>query len=163
MLARIDGTEGLHHRLILVAAPSGAAKTEALRKVAETTAGEFAGWLKHERMIDPSEFLAQNFLRYHGASEVPGPIHAYLSTNFKDLRKLPKDGYALRVKARDRCYVPDPHTATDLAELRTRGLLRELDEYRVSTQRRLKLFRPEVVRAGFRRACKSKDYARSSK
>ena len=37
VLARIDGARALYHRLILVAAPSGAGKTEALRKVAEST------------------------------------------------------------------------------------------------------------------------------
>ena len=37
VLARIDGAEALYHRLILVAAPSGAGKTEALRAVAEST------------------------------------------------------------------------------------------------------------------------------
>ena len=120
---------------------------------------ELAGWLKHERMIDLSEFLAQNFLPYDGRGEVPSPIHAYLSTNFKELRNLPKDDYALRVKAKDRWYVPDPHKATDLTELRTHRLLREFDEYRASTQRRLKLFRLEAVRAGFRRAWQTKDYA----
>ena len=120
---------------------------------------ELAGWLKHEQMIDLSEFLAQNFLRYDGSGEVPVPIHGYLSRNFKELRNLPKDDYRLRVKAKDRWYVPDPHKATDLAELRTRSLLREFDDYRVSTQRRLKLFRLEAVRAGFRRAWQAKDYA----
>ena len=120
---------------------------------------ELAGWLKHERMIDLSEFLAQNFIRYDGKGQVPGPIHVYLSRNFKELRNLPKDNYALRVKAKDRWYVPDPHSATDLAERRTHGLLREFDEYRASTQRRLKLFRLEAVRAGFRRAWQTKDYA----
>ena len=120
---------------------------------------ELAGWLKHERMIDLSEFLAQNFLPYDGRGEVPGPIHAYLSRNFKELRNLPKDDYRLRVNAKDRWYVPDPHKATDLAELRTRGLLREFDEYRDSPQRRLTLFRLEAVRAGFRRAWQTKDYA----
>ena len=120
---------------------------------------ELPGWLKHERMIDLSEFLAQNFLRYDGSGEVPSPLHAYLSTNFKELRNLPKDDYALRVKAKDRWYVPDPNKATDLAELRTRGLLREFDEYRHSPQRHLKLFRLEAVRAGFRQAWQAKDYA----
>ena len=120
---------------------------------------EFAGWLKHERMIDLFEFLAQNFLRYDGRGPVPGPIHAYLSSNFKELRNLPKDDYALRFKAKDRWYFPDPHKATDLAALRTRGLLREFDEYRDSPQRRLKLFRLEALRAGFRRAWQAKDYA----
>ena len=37
VLARIDGAEALYHRLILVAAPSGAGKTEALRTIAERT------------------------------------------------------------------------------------------------------------------------------
>ena len=37
VLARIPGAEALYHRLILVAAPSGAGKTEALRKVAAST------------------------------------------------------------------------------------------------------------------------------
>ena len=37
VLARIDGAKALYHRLILVAAPSGAGKTEALRGVAERT------------------------------------------------------------------------------------------------------------------------------
>ena len=37
VLAFIDGAEALYHRLILVAAPSGAGKTEALRQVAEST------------------------------------------------------------------------------------------------------------------------------
>ena len=120
---------------------------------------ELAGWLKHERMIDLSEFLAQNFLRYDGSGQVPGPIHAYLSTNFKELRNLPKDDYALRLKAKDRWYVPDSHKAADLAELRTRGLLREFEEYRTSPHRRLKLFRLEALRAGFRKAWQAKDYA----
>ncbi len=110
-------------------------------------------------MVDLSEFLAQNFIRYDGSGEVPAPIHAYLSTNFKEFRNLPKDHHALRVKAKDRWYVPDPHKATDLAQLRTRGLLREFEEYRASIQRCLKLFRLEVVRGGFRRAWQTKDYA----
>ena len=37
VLARIVGAEALYHRLILVAAPSGAGKTAALRRVAEST------------------------------------------------------------------------------------------------------------------------------
>ena len=37
VLARIDGARALYHRLILVAAPSGAGKSEALREVAAST------------------------------------------------------------------------------------------------------------------------------
>ena len=120
---------------------------------------ELGGWQKHEKMIELSEFLEQNFLCYDGRGEVPSQIHAYLSGNFKELRNLPKDDLALRAKARDRWYVPDSRKAGDLEELRMRGLLREFDEYRHSTQRRLKLFRLEAIRAGFRRAWQARDYA----
>ena len=120
---------------------------------------ELGGWQKHERMIELSEFLEQNFLRYDGRGEVPSQIYAYLSGNFKELRNLPKDAFILRAKAKDRWYVPDPRKAGDLDELRTRGLLREFDEYRDSAERRLKLFRLEAIRAGFRRAWQARDYA----
>ena len=69
---------------------------------------ELRGWQKHERMPELSALLAQNFLRYDGVGDVPGQIHGYLSTNFKELRNLDKDDPALRAKATDRWYVPDP-------------------------------------------------------
>ena len=120
---------------------------------------ELGGWQKHERMLELSEFLEQNFLRYDGTSEVPSQVHAYLSGNFKALRNRPKDDPALRAKAKDRWYVPDPRKAGDLDKLRARALLREFDEYRDSTQKRLKVFRLEAIRAGFRRAWQDRDYS----
>ena len=120
---------------------------------------ELRGWQKHERMPELSALLAQNFLRYDGAGEVPSQIHGYLSTNFKELRNLEKDDAALRAKARDRWYVPDPRKAGDLEKLRERALLREFDDYRDSAERRLRVFRLEAVRAGFRRAWQRQDYA----
>ena len=120
---------------------------------------ELNGWQKHERMLELSELLAQNFLRYTGNGDVPPQIHAYLSINFKDLRNLAKDHPTLRAKANDRWYVPDPNNASDLAKLRDRALLKEFDEYAASEQRRLRLFRLEAVRAGFRRAWQNHDYA----
>ena len=120
---------------------------------------ELRGWQKHERMPELSALLAQNFLRYDGAGDVPGQIHGYLSTNFKELRNLEKDDAALRAKARDRWYVPDPRKAGDLEKLRERALLREFDDYRDSVHRRLRVFRLEAVRAGFRRAWQRQDYA----
>ena len=119
---------------------------------------ELAGWLKHERSLELSELLAQNFLRYDGAGTVPSQIHSYLSTNFKELRNLPNDDTALREKANDRWYVPDPTKAGDIEKLRERTLFREFDEYKTSTQRRLRVFRLEAVRAGFRRAWQAQDY-----
>jgi hypothetical protein len=90
---------------------------------------EIGGWQKHEKPLELSELLEQNFLRYDGRDDVPSQIHSYLSTNFKELRNLPKDDPTLRVKAKDRWYVPDPNKAGDLEKLRERSLLREFGEY----------------------------------
>jgi len=120
---------------------------------------EIAGWQKYEKPVELSAMLEQNFLRYDDRGEVPSQIHSYLSTNFKDLRNLPKDGPSLRLKAKDRWYVPDPNKAGDLEKLRERTLLREFDEYQNSAQKRLKVFRLEAVRAGFKKAWQVHDYA----
>jgi len=118
-----------------------------------------AGWAKHEKALELSEMLEQNFLRYDGQGDVPSQIHSYLSTNFKELRKLPKDSPALRAKAKDRWYVPDPNKAGDIEKLRERALLKEFTEYRDAGQKKLKVFRLEAVRAGFRKAWQDRDYA----
>lgn len=119
---------------------------------------ELAGWQKHEHMLELSELLTQNFLRYDGTGPVPTQIHTYLSTNFRELRNLRKDDPSLQAKAKDRWYVPDPNKAADLEALRERSLLRDFDEYAASTSRRLRLFRLEALRAGFRRAWQNRDY-----
>ena len=120
---------------------------------------ELGGWAKHEKMLELDRLLKENFLYYDGAGEVPPQIHAYLSTNFKDLRNLPKDASSLRTKAKARWYVPDPHKAADLEKLRERTLLREFAEYQNADLRRLKKFRLEAIRAGFHRAWQNQDYA----
>ena len=118
---------------------------------------ELAGWGKNETMLELSELLKENFLLYDGTGEVPAQIHSYLSSNFKHLRNLPKDDMLLSAKASDRWYVPDPRKAGDLERLRERSLLREFDEYR-GASKRLKRFRSEAIRAGFRRAWQERDY-----
>jgi hypothetical protein len=120
---------------------------------------EIGGWQKHEKPLELSELLEQNFLRYDGKGEVPSQIHSYLSSNFKELRNLPKDDERLRAKAKDRWYVPDPNKTSDLEKLRERALLREFEESRESKQKRLKVFRLEAVRAGFKKAWQERDYA----
>ena len=120
---------------------------------------ELGGWAKHEKMLELSRVLKENFLHYDGTGEVPPQIHTYLSTNFKDLRNLPKDALPLRTKAKARWYVPDPHKAADLEKLRERTLLREFAEYQNADLRRLKVFRLQAIRAGFRRAWQEQDYA----
>ena len=118
---------------------------------------ELAGWGKSEEMLELTDLLRENFFRYDGIGEVPSQIHSYLSSNFKHLRKLPKDDPALRNKGKDRWYVPDPRKAGDLEKVRERALLREFDEYR-ETNKHLKRFRSEAIRAGFRRAWQERDY-----
>jgi hypothetical protein len=131
---------------------------------------EIGGWQKHEKALELSELLEQNFLRYDGKGDVPSQIHSYLSSNFKELRNLEKDDPALKAKAKDRWYVPDPNKAGDLEKLRERSLLKEFEEYlpapqasrqagRESKQKRLKVFRLEAVRAGFKKAWQERDYA----
>jgi 16S rRNA G966 N2-methylase RsmD len=119
---------------------------------------EIQSWMKHERTIELREILEQNFLRYDGRGPVPEQIHAYLSTNWKELRNLPKDDPALVIKARDRWYVPDPNKAGDLEKLRERSLLKEFEEYK-EAKKKLKVFRLEAVRAGFKKAWQERDYA----
>jgi len=119
---------------------------------------EIAGWERYEKALELSTLLAENFLHYDGKGEVPSQIHSYLSSNYKDLRNLPKDDPRLQAEAKDRWYVPDSTKAQDLEKLRERELLKEFDEYRISRERTLKVFRLEAVRAGFKRAWQEHDY-----
>lgn len=118
-----------------------------------------AGWKKHESKPELAALLEDNFIQYDGTGEVPSQIHAYLSSNHKDQRNLDKSDPALIAKAKDRWYVPDPNKAQDLEKKREKALLKEFDHYRGFTGRRLKEFRLEALRAGFRAAWASKDYA----
>lgn len=121
-----------------------------------------AGWKKHEAKPELSDLLEGNFLCYDPKSkdgqEVPSQIHSYLSTNWADLRGLPKSDPRLKAKATGRWYVPDPNKARDLEMVRERTLLKEFEGYRAHTGRRLKVFRLEAMRAGFRNAWTNKDY-----
>lgn len=141
------------------------------------------GWEKHEKPLELSELLEQNFLRYDGKGEVPTQIHSYLSTNFKELRNLSKEEESLRAKGKDRWYVPDPKKAGDLEKLRERGLLKEFWQYlpagykpakpdsqeefipgleprkaQVPRGNKIKIIRLEAVRAGFKHCWQNRDY-----
>jgi DNA modification methylase/DNA-directed RNA polymerase subunit RPC12/RpoP len=119
---------------------------------------ELGGWSKNEEQLELSVLLDQNFLSYDGKGEVPSQIHGYLSTNWPEMRNLQKNDPALVAKAKDRWYVPDPNKAGDLEKLREKSLLKEFDEYRQSTKK-LKVFRMEAVRAGFKKAWQERDYS----
>ncbi|MBV7478147.1 DNA methyltransferase [Pseudomonas sp. PDM31] len=117
-----------------------------------------AGWKKHEARPELAALLEDNFIQYDGKSEVSSQIHSYLSTNFKDLRGLEKDDPRLVAKATGRWYVPDPNKAQDLEKKREKALLKEFETYRGFTGRKLKEFRLEALRVGFRNAWTNKDY-----
>ncbi len=117
-----------------------------------------AGWKKHETRPELSALLENNFLKYDGTGDVPSQIHAYLSSNYREYRGLEKSDPALCAKAQDRWFVPDPNKAQDLEKKREKALLKEFDGYVAATGRKLKEFRLEVLRAGFKTAWASRDY-----
>ena len=117
-----------------------------------------AGWRKHEAKPELAALLEDNFLRYEGSGDVPSQTHSYLSTNHKDLRGLDKSDKRLVAKAKDRWFVPDPNKAQDLEKRREKALLKEFETYLAFTGRKLKEFRLEVLRAGFKAAWVNKDY-----
>jgi hypothetical protein len=119
---------------------------------------ELQAWARHERTVELKEILAQNFLCYEERAPVPSQIHSYLSSNFKECRKLDKNDSALKERASDRWYVPDPAKLGDLEKLRDRALLKEFEAYRTSKERKLRVFRTEAIRAGFKAAWNAKDY-----
>jgi len=114
-------------------------------------------WSKNEVSLELSTLLEQNFLCYDGKSVVPSQIHSYLSTNWPEYRNLTKDDPALIAKAKGRWYVPDPNKAGDLEKLREKALLKEFEEYK-QANKKLKIFRLEAVRAGFKKAWQERDY-----
>jgi len=117
---------------------------------------QLQSWAKHEMTIELKEILELNFFRYDGAGPVPSQIHSFLSNN---LPNLDKENPRLQAKAKDRWYVPNPNKEGDLEKLRLKTLLKEFEEYRTSTSRKIKQFRTEAVRAGFKHCYDQSNYA----
>jgi DNA modification methylase len=83
-------------------------------------------------------------------------LHQARHEQLPELNQLLEENF-LKDK-QDRWYVPDPAHAGDLEKLRERGLLREFESYVVS-KGKLKTFRTEAVRAGFKAAWAERTYA----
>ena len=143
-----------------------------------------ASWKKWEARPELSSLLDQSFLCYDGIGEVPSQIHSYLSTQFRELRNLPKDHSQLKAKAKSRWFVPDPKKGVDVETLRNKRLLEEFWSYlpegytppalsadkgqalpglvvprpKVPKGKKLKELRTEAVRVGFKHCYQQKDY-----
>ncbi len=116
---------------------------------------------KHEEIPELDELLNQNFLRYDGDGPVPNQILTYLRRTYKDLRGLEPTDRKVVEKAIHRWYVPDPNKQADLEKLREKALLREYEGYLQELEgnkKKLKTFRTEAIRAGFKKAYSEKDF-----
>lgn len=140
---------------------------------------EIQGWQKHEKMLELSDLLEQNFLIYNDDNSIPAQIVSWMKQS-DELRgiiseeieagRLYKDKGALQIidtspeisklvnRAKSRWYVPNPHRAADLEKLREKSLLKEFEEYKQFKGRKMKQFRLEAVRAGFKKAWQERDY-----
>jgi hypothetical protein len=121
------------------------------------------GWAKHEKEIELKELLEDNFLKYEGEGPVPAQIWSWLQKSGKLREKMKNQtpetaDSSLNAEAKDRWYVPDPARAQDLERLREKALLREFEEYRNHMGKKIRIFRTEAVRAGFKRLWTEKDY-----
>lgn len=116
---------------------------------------------KHELLPELDDLLQQNFLSYEGEGEIPDQIVSYLRRNYKDFRGLDTNDSTLIEKAMNRWYVPDPNKQADLEKLREKALLREFSGYLEeleSSKKKLKQFRTEAIRAGFKKAYSEKEF-----
>jgi hypothetical protein len=108
--------------------------------------------------ITPEKLLGSLYYERSGLSKDKKKLAELALINSLE-NELPKDDESLRAKGKNRWYVPAPNKADDLEKLRERSLLKEFEEYRASSQKRLKVFRLEAVRAGFKKARQESDYA----
>jgi len=136
---------------------------------------QLGGWSKNEAQLDLRELLNQNFLCYDGKGSIPAQIVSWMmksstlreliSAEVRSAKCEKEDSGALRTthpallrEAENRWYVPDPNKAGDLEKLREKALLKEFEEYK-EVKKKLKVFRLEAVRAGFKKAWQERDYA----
>jgi bifunctional DNA-binding transcriptional regulator/antitoxin component of YhaV-PrlF toxin-antitoxin module len=106
-------------------------------------------WLRQELERKPQTYqqIQPKFLR---------ELHQAEHEELPELRELLQQNFLEDDDAR--WCVPDPNKQLDLEKLREKALLREFEEYKTSKQKRLKMFRTEAVRAGFKAAWGARDY-----
>lgn len=130
-------------------------------------------WDKHEKPLELKDVLSENFLCYEGKGPIPLQIVSWMKRSERwrsrilsleaALGEIPPAGLEtsdaeLLQEAKGRWYVPDPARAADLEKLREKALLKEFATYLDARQKKLKVLRLEVVRAGFKKAFSERDY-----
>ncbi len=124
---------------------------------------EISAWEKQEKALELYEILEQNFLSYDGAGPIPEQIWSWMqkdedthaAVNGQN-RENPSN--PLRTVAKGRWFVPDPNNAQQLEKVREKALLKEFNSYKECSGKKLKVFRLEAVRAGFKKAWQDRDY-----
>jgi len=148
-------------------------KPQALAELTPLFLRELRTWQKHEVSLELSRLLDENFLHYDGDEPIPTQITSWLrkSAEMRSIIQSEIDsGVAseengqlityhakLLSAARDRWYVPNPNRAIDIEKKRLKGLLKEFSIY-LEGRGKLKQFRTEAVKAGFKYAWNNKDY-----
>ncbi|WP_214083939.1 DNA methyltransferase [Methanoculleus sp.] len=126
-----------------------------------------AGRVEQMSLFVHDEKSAIQWLRQHldGAPKTYQEIQpAFMieSRNTDKHESLPELGDLLEqnfLKDKDgRWYVPDPNKESDLEKIREKALLKEFAAY-LKTTGKLKTFRTEAVRAGFKKCWSERDYA----
>jgi DNA modification methylase/predicted RNA-binding Zn-ribbon protein involved in translation (DUF1610 family) len=105
-------------------------------------------WLKKELSEKPQEtgkikYLFMQELNSWNKNERMLELDELLEQNF--------------ILENDKWHVPDPQNATHIEKMREKALLKEFEEYK-NAVKRLKVFRIEAVRAGFKKAYNEHDY-----
>jgi len=106
-------------------------------------------WLRKELTESPDTLqnLRPKFMR---------ELHQYKYEKLPELSELLRENFLEDLHGK--WYVPDPSKEGDLINVRERALLREFEEYK-NTKGKLKIFRAEAVRAGFKKCWSDKDYS----
>jgi hypothetical protein len=106
-------------------------------------------WLRKELTEKPDTFqnIQPRFLR---------ELHQNKFEKLPELHKILEENFLQDLQGR--WYIPDPTKEADLIKWRERALQKEFEEYK-GAKGKLKVFRTEAVRAGFKKCWSDQDYA----
>jgi hypothetical protein len=108
-------------------------------------------WLRRELNNNPDTLqnLRPTFMKELSA-------HLYKHEKLPELSEILKENFLEDIQGK--WYVPDPSKEGDLIKVRERALIREFEDYKKS-KGKLKLFRTEAIRTGFKKCWSDKEYS----